>query len=82
MKIGYGRALPHPPRFALGCSARQIPCRLDLRLLCWRSLPDLDRQRVGEPDTGAILVYYIGSFLMAGAYLAIGSCLSAATKNR
>lgn len=37
---------------------------------------------LGEPDNGAILAGYIGSFLMAGAYLAIGSCLSAATKNQ
>ena len=34
------------------------------------------------PDNGAILAGYIGSFLMAGAYLAIGSCLSASTKNQ
>lgn len=37
---------------------------------------------LGEPDNGAVLAGYIGSFLMAGAYLAIGSCLSAATKNQ
>jgi ABC-2 type transport system permease protein len=37
---------------------------------------------LGDPDNGAILAGYIGSFLMAGAYLAIGSCLSAATKNQ
>ena len=37
---------------------------------------------LGQPDNGAILAGYIGSFLMAGAYLAIGSCLSAATKNQ
>ena len=37
---------------------------------------------LGNPDNGAILAGYIGSFLMAGAYLAIGSCLSAATKNQ
>jgi ABC-2 type transport system permease protein len=37
---------------------------------------------LGEPDNGAILAGYIGSFLMAGAYLAIGSCLSASTKNQ
>jgi len=38
--------------------------------------------QLGEPDNGSILAGYIGSFLMAGAYLAIGSCLSAATKNQ
>lgn len=37
---------------------------------------------LGEPDNGAVLAGYIGSFLMAGAYLAIGSCLSATTKNQ
>ena len=29
-----------------------------------------------------ILASYIGSFLMAGAYLAIGGCISALTKNQ
>ncbi len=37
---------------------------------------------LGEPDNGAIAAGYIGSFMMAGAYLAIGSCFSAATKNQ
>lgn len=37
---------------------------------------------LGSPDNGAILAGYIGSFLMAGAYLAVGSCISAATKNQ
>ncbi len=37
---------------------------------------------LGEPDNGVILASYVGSFLMAGGYLAIGSCLSAATKNQ
>lgn len=37
---------------------------------------------LGEPDNGAILAGYIGSFLMAGAYLAVGACLSASTKNQ
>jgi ABC-2 type transport system permease protein len=37
---------------------------------------------LGNPDNGVILAGYIGSFLMAGGYLAIGSCLSAATKNQ
>jgi len=36
---------------------------------------------LGEPDNGAILAAYIGSFMMAGSFLAIGSCLSAATRN-
>jgi ABC-2 type transport system permease protein len=37
---------------------------------------------LGEPDNGAILAAYVGSFLMAGGFLAIGSCLSATTKNQ
>ncbi len=37
---------------------------------------------LGDPDNGAIAAGYIGSVMMAGAYLAIGSCFSAATKNQ
>ncbi len=37
---------------------------------------------LGNPDNGAILAGYIGSLLMAGAFLAIGSCLSAVTRNQ
>ena len=37
---------------------------------------------LGSPDNGAIFASYIGSFLMAGAFLAIGSCISAATRNQ
>ncbi|MDX1972049.1 MAG: ABC transporter permease [Candidatus Sumerlaeia bacterium] len=37
---------------------------------------------LGEPDNGVIAASYLGSFLMAGAYLAIGTCLSALTKNQ
>lgn len=37
---------------------------------------------LGKPDHGVILAGYIGSFLMAGSYLAIGACLSAVTKNQ
>lgn len=37
---------------------------------------------LGDPDHGAILAGYVGSFLMAGGYLAVGACLSAATKNQ
>ncbi len=37
---------------------------------------------LGHPDNGVILAGYIGSFFMAGGYLAIGSCLSAATRNQ
>jgi ABC-2 type transport system permease protein len=37
---------------------------------------------LGAPDNGVILAGYIGSFLMAGGYLAIGACISAATDNQ
>ena len=37
---------------------------------------------LGRPDHGVILAGYIGSFLMAGSYLAIGACMSAVTKNQ
>ncbi len=37
---------------------------------------------LGEPDNGVILASYIGSFLMAGSYLAIGSFLSSITRNQ
>ena len=37
---------------------------------------------LGEPDNGVIFAAYIGSFLMAGGFLAVGSCISATTKNQ
>ena len=37
---------------------------------------------LGAPDNGAILAAYIGSVLMAGGFLAVGSCISAFTKNQ
>ncbi|MFN0242866.1 MAG: ABC transporter permease subunit [Planctomycetota bacterium] len=37
---------------------------------------------LGAPDNGVILTSYIGSWLMAGGYLAIGACVSAVTKNQ
>ncbi len=37
---------------------------------------------LGHPDNGVIVASYIGSWLMAGALLAIGACVSAATKNQ
>lgn len=37
---------------------------------------------LGQPDNGIIVASYIGSFLMAGAFLAIGACVSALTKNQ
>ncbi|MHC4910874.1 MAG: ABC transporter permease subunit, partial [Planctomycetota bacterium] len=37
---------------------------------------------LGDPDNGVICAAYIGSFLMAGGFLAIGSCVSAMTKSQ
>ena len=37
---------------------------------------------LGQPDNVAIAVSYIGSFLLAGSLLAIGSCMSALTRNQ
>jgi len=37
---------------------------------------------LGSPDNGVIFASYVGSLLMAGAFLAIGACVSAITKNQ
>lgn len=37
---------------------------------------------LGEPDHGVIAASYLGSLVMAGGFLAIGSCISAATKSQ
>jgi ABC-2 type transport system permease protein len=37
---------------------------------------------LGHPDNGAILAAYVGSLLLAGGFLAIGSCMSALTRNQ
>lgn len=37
---------------------------------------------LGNPDNGVILAGYAGSLLMAGAFLAIGACISALTANQ
>ena len=37
---------------------------------------------LGEPDHGVIGAAYLGSWLMAGGYLAVGSMLSALTRNQ
>ena len=37
---------------------------------------------LGSPDNGVVLASYIGSFLMAGSFLAVGACISALTKNQ
>jgi len=37
---------------------------------------------LGHPDNGVIVTGYLGSLLVAGAFLSIGAALSAATKNQ
>ena len=36
---------------------------------------------LGDPTNGVIVAAYLGSWFMAGGFLAIGSCMSACTKN-
>jgi ABC-2 type transport system permease protein len=54
-----------------------IGIALALTLTEWISVAYL-----GEPDHGVIFAGYVGSFVMAGAYLAVGSCVSSLTKNQ
>ena len=37
---------------------------------------------LGDPDNGVVLASYLGSWLMAGGFLAIGSCASALSKSQ
>ena len=37
---------------------------------------------LGDPDNGVVLAGYLGSWLMAGGFLAISACLSAVTRNQ
>lgn len=37
---------------------------------------------LGSPDNGVIFSSYLGSWLMSGAFLALGSCMSACTRNQ
>ena len=37
---------------------------------------------LGDPDNGVIVAGYIGSFILAGAYLSVGACMSALTRNQ
>ena len=37
---------------------------------------------LGDPDNGAAFAGYVGAFIMAGAFLAVGSCMSALTNNQ
>ena len=37
---------------------------------------------LGDLDNGVVFAAYLGSFMMAGGFLAIGACISATTKNQ
>ena len=37
---------------------------------------------LGDPDNGVVLAGYVGSWLMAGAFIAIGTCMSTATRSQ
>lgn len=37
---------------------------------------------LGDPDNGVIFASYLGSWLMAGGFIAAGACMSAATTNQ
>ena len=37
---------------------------------------------LGNPDNGSIVAAYLGSLLLAGGYLAVGSCMSALTRSQ
>jgi ABC-2 type transport system permease protein len=37
---------------------------------------------LGHPDNGAIVAAYLGSLALAGGFLAVGSCMSALTRNQ
>ena len=50
---------------------------LALTFPLWITVNDL-----GSPDNGAILAAYAGSLLLAAGFLAIGSCMSALTRNQ
>ncbi len=54
-----------------------IGLALALTLPMW-----LTANYLGDPDNGVIVASYLGSFLMAGAFLAIGAFISALTKNQ
>ena len=61
----------------LGYAIRRLGIALALTFPFWLTVLFL-----GDPDNGVIFASYIGSWLMAGAILAIGAALSATTKNQ
>ena len=54
-----------------------VGCALALTFPMWLTVDYL-----GQPDNGVILAGYIGSLLMAGAFLAISECLSVLTRSQ
>ncbi|MFC1738507.1 ABC transporter permease [Planctomycetota bacterium] len=56
-------------------------CFLIIALLLTVAMP-LTIVFLGDPDGGMIITGYLGSFLMAGSFLAIGGFFSALTKNQ
>ncbi len=54
-----------------------IACALALTFPLWLTVNYL-----GHPDNGVILAGYVGSLLMAGAFLAISECLSVVTRSQ
>ena len=74
---------PCPSRFGRRCRANISPPGRSPALRWLLTFPIwLTVNYLGNPDNGVILASYIGSFLMAGGYLAIGACISAATNNQ
>lgn len=59
--------------------AAWVFCGIALALTCpiWITVSWL-----GSPDHGVIAMGYLGSWLVAGCFLALGSCMSALTKNQ
>jgi ABC-2 type transport system permease protein len=56
-------------------------CFLTIALLLTITMP-LTVNYLGNPDVGLIVTGYIGAFLMAGSFLAIGGFFSSLTKNQ
>ncbi len=63
---------------------RQVPGRLGLHgIALLLTFPIwITVNYLGKPDNGVIVASYVGSFLMAGGFLAIGAAVSAVSKNQ